>query len=190
VLANAGYVERFTEDDNERFYGLKWYQYFERLLPDISNKEHLALQAACFKFAEDNLDILAKHIKPNDHVIEVLSQIAKTSNQQIVISNTRQSDLIWFLNSIGIKDFFDDKHIIGVNAHQTHASKTDALKTHLEGISFDAIVVIGDSEDDLKLGKDVGAITYFYKHPHREHENTENADYIIKDLRTVLEQLA
>jgi len=189
VLAQAGYSERFTEEDNERYYGLKWYQYFERLLPALAKEEHLALQAACFKFAEDNLDVLAKHIKPNDHVRVVLKKIADSGNQQIVISNTRQTDLIWFLNSIEIKEFFDEKHIIGVNAHQTHASKADALKAHVTNRKFDKIIVIGDSEDDLKLGKEVGATTYFYKHPHREHENTQNADHIINDLRIVLDEL-
>ena len=189
VLSNAGYKERFTQEDNEQFYGLKWYQYFERLLPKLSNNEHFALQAACFRFAEDNLHILARHIKPNDYAIEVLTKIEESNNRQIVISNTRQSDLVWFLNSIGIKKYFDDNHIIGVNAHQTHTSKADALKAHLQDMKFDKIIVIGDSEDDLKLGKEVCATTYFYKHPHREHESTKNADHIIKDLRAVLDEL-
>ncbi len=189
VLAEAGYDERFTEDDNKKFYGLKWYEYFERLLPGAPHKEHLDLQAACFQFAEENLDILAKHIKPNDHAVEVLSEISKTDNQQIVISNTRQLDLIWFLESVGLKQFFVDQTIIGVNAHQTHASKSDALRAYLEDAYFDKIVVIGDSEGDLQLGRDVNATTYFYKHPNREHENTNNADHIINDLRTVLNEL-
>lgn len=58
VLKRAGYKERFTDKDNERLYGVKWYQYFEDLLPGLSNEGHLSLQAACFKFAEDNLHIL------------------------------------------------------------------------------------------------------------------------------------
>ena len=189
VLAQAGYKERFTNEDNERYYGLKWYQYFERLLPKLSKEECLTFQAACFKFAEDNLHILAKHIKPNDHVTYVLTEIANSGSQQIVISNTRQSDLIWFLESIGIKEFFDDAHIIGVNAHQTHGSKADALKDHLKNVHFEKIIVIGDSEDDLRLGKEVSGTNYFYKHPHRKHENTRNADYVIKDLRAVLDEL-
>ena len=189
VLQRARYKERFTVDDNERFYGLKWYQYFESLLPRLSKEDCLELQSACFKYAEDNLHILANHIKPNDHVHNVLTKIANSDNHQIVISNTRQSDLLWFLNTIGIKKFFHKTGIIGVNAHQSHQTKSDALANHLANNNYDKIIVIGDSEDDLVLGKQVGAITYFYKHPHREHENTENADHIIKDLRNVLDEL-
>ncbi len=186
VLAAAGYKERFTDEDNERFYGLKWYEYFERLLPNAPAGEHLKLQADCFKMAEENLGILARHIKPNDHAHEVLEEIARAGHQQIVISNSRQSDLAWFLDAVGLRQFFDDAHIIGVNAHQTHQTKADALRFHLKGLEFDKIIVIGDSEDDLKLGRAVGATTYFYKHPHRHHEDTKLADHIIKDLRKVL----
>lgn len=189
VLEQAGYKERFTDEDNERLYGLKWYQYFGDLLPGLSNEEHLSLQAACFKFAEDNLHILEKHIKPNDHAIEVLTRLRDAGHDQITLSNTRQSDLIWFLNSVGIRRFFDDEHVIGVNAHQTHQTKLDALKAYMKGRKFDKLVAIGDSEADLQLGKDAGGTTYFYKHPHRRHEATKHADHIIKDLRDVLAEL-
>lgn len=189
VLKRAGYKERFTDKDNERLYGVKWYQYFEDLLPGLSSEEHLSLQAACFKFAEDNLHILERHIKPNDHAIEVLGRIAKAGHHQIVISNTRQSDLIWFLNSVGIRRFFDDQHIIGVNSHQTHQTKTDALQVLLKGTKYDKVIAIGDSEADLQLGRAVGATTYFYKHPHRRHQATRNADYTITDLRDILQEL-
>ena len=190
VLANAGYEERFTQEDNERFYGLKWYQYFQRLIPALSKDVCLKLQAECFEYAEDHLDVLAKYIKPNDYAIDVLKEIAKSKNQQIVISNSRQTDLIWFLEAIKVKQFFNQEHIVGVNAHQLHETKADALKAYLkENVGFNKLVVIGDSEDDLKLGKEVGAVTYYYKHPNREHEATINADHVIKDLRQILVEL-
>jgi phosphoglycolate phosphatase-like HAD superfamily hydrolase len=189
VLADSGYAERFTEEDNEKFYGLKWYQYFEQLLPRLTSEECLGLQAKCFELAEKRLDILAKYIKPNDYVIDVLAAIAARKQQQIVVSNSRQADLIWFLKSIGIDGFFDDKHVLGINAHQKHSSKRDALEAYLQGKHFDQIVVIGDSVADMQLGKAVGGTTYYYKHPHRIHDDTKHADHTINDLREVLHEL-
>jgi len=189
ILTQFGFTEQLTDKLNEEYLGLKWYQYFEKLLPNISKEKCLELQAACFKFVEDDPTILASQIKTNDHVVEVLTKIANSNNQQIVISNTRQKDLFWFLDTINIRIFFDDNNVIGVNAHQTHGSKIDALKDYLKDKNFKKIVTIGDSEGDLKLGKEVGAITYFYKHPKRNHEETQNADYIINDLREVLQEL-
>lgn len=190
VLAEVGRPERFTEEDNERFYGLKWYQYFERLLPELSHEEHVELQAHCFRFSEQHLELLAKHIKPNDHVLQVLAEIADSGHEQVVISNSRQADLIWFLESIGIRRFFGPHGIIGVNAHQKHGSKREALADYLEGKQFEGIIVIGDSQSDMELGIGVNAVTYFYKHPYRKHDDRCQASHIICDLRNVLEEVA
>jgi phosphoglycolate phosphatase-like HAD superfamily hydrolase len=189
VLRNAGFKEQFTKKDNEKYYGLKWYQFFEKLLPNLTKEDHLRLQSDCFKCAENDLSILEKHIKPNDHALEVLTKIASSKNQQLVISNTRQDDLVWFLNAIGIKDFFKEDTIIGVNAHQNHSSKLEAIKNYLKDKKFNKVVVIGDSESDLVFGREIGAVNYFYKHPHRKHEPTQKADHIINDLRDILKEL-
>jgi phosphoglycolate phosphatase-like HAD superfamily hydrolase len=189
ILKQAGFSEQLNDTQNEEYLGLKWYQYFEQLLPQISKEKCLELQAACFEFVEKNPDILTNNIKPNDHAATVLAKISSSNNQQIIISNTRQNDLFRFLENVGIRDFFKDDNIIGVNAHQTHGSKIDALKAYLKDKQFDSIVTIGDSESDLKLGRAVGAITYFYKHPNKKHNQTDDADYFINDLRGVLNEI-
>ncbi len=189
ILKQAGFKERFTPEDNERFYGLKWYEYFERLLPYLPSVKHLELQAACFKYAEDHLELLTKYVKPNDFAAETLELIAASGNRQIVISNSRPADIIWFLETVGLKKFFTDQDIVGVNAHQTHRNKSEALKSYLDGQKFDKIIVIGDSEDDIKLGKTIGAVTYYYKHPGLKHNLTKLADHTIHDLRQVANEL-
>lgn len=190
VLEQAGYNERFTDEDNERYYGLKWYQYYEKLLPGLSPHEYLELQAQCFAYAEKDLTILTKHIKPNDHANEVLEAIHNSQHQQLVISNSRPADIIWFLEAVGQLQFFaPDNHVIGVNAHQKHGNKTEALQHFLKNKKYENVIVIGDSEGDMQLGKAVGAKTYFYKHPHRQHEDTTQADILVKDLREVLREI-
>lgn len=190
VLKQAGFKEQLSNEDNEKFLGLKWYQYFENLLPQITHEECLKLQNDCLDYSRMHPDILPSHIKTNDHVIEVLEKISQSGNKQIVISNTRQNDLFWFLETIGIRQFFSNQDVIGVNAHQTHASKLDAIKSYLKNKHFEKIIVIGDSESDLAFGREIGAINYFYKHPHRKHESTQKADYITNDLRDILKELS
>lgn len=189
VLARAGYSERFSEEDNRKYYGLKWFQYFERLLPGLTLEEHMALQAACFKFAEENLPILAKHIKPNDYVLEVLEAIKSAGHDQVVVSNTRQSDLEWFIQAIGIDAYFRSDKVFGVNAHQKHGVKQAALASYAKGKNFDGIVIIGDSQSDMDLKEAAGGTTYFYNHPHIESSKVTGADHKIKDLREVLNEL-
>lgn len=189
VLAQAGYKEQFSDEDNKKFYGLKWYEYFERLLPTLRHEEHLALQAACFTFAENHLEVLAKHIKPNDHAIDVLKAIYEAGHDQIILSNTRPNDLLWFVDAVSIKPYFSDEKIIGVNAHEKHGNKQEALKDYLQDKNFDEIVHIGDSESDMKLKEVDGGITYFYNHPHIVPQEKVVADRVINDLLEVLREV-
>jgi len=189
VLAQAGYNERFSVKDNQKYYGLKWYEYFEQLLPNLSKEEHMALQAACFNFSENHLEVLAKYIKPNDYAIEVLETIQNKGHDQILLSNTRPKDLLWFVDVVGVKPYFTDEKIIGVNAHEKHGDKQEALSDYLHGKKFDAIVYVGDSESDMKLQEVYGGTTYYYNHPHIDPQEKVLADYYIKDLREVLREV-
>lgn len=189
VLAETGYVERFTKKDNQKFYGLKWFQYFERLLPDQSLEQHMALQAACFAFAERNMHILAKHIKPNKYANTVLNTIQKKGHDQIVISNTRPQDLVWFLEAVGISKYFPAGKAFGVNAHQKHGVKKDVLAQYLHAKIFDGVVIIGDSHSDMELCQISGGTTYFYNHPHIGNTGPVDADYKITDLRKILNEV-
>lgn len=186
VLEQAGYDRRLSEAENADLYGLKWYQYFERLLPELSHEQHLELQAACFAFAEGNLDVLAKHIRPTEHSVEVLRTIHEAGHDQIILSNTRPHDLLWFAQTVGIDSYFQGDRIIGVNAHQKHGDKSAALTFYLEGKTFDDVIIIGDSQGDMELQRVAGGTTYFYYHPHLTIPTPVVADHVIRDLRSLL----
>lgn len=189
VLAEAGYKERFSEQDNRDYYGFKWYQYFERLLPDLSHNEHMALQAACFKFSEANLHILARYIKPNDHALEVIIAIHDAGHDQIILSNTRPHDLLRFVKTVKIEKNFPASKIFGVNAHEKLGTKSDALKQYVRDKHRGDIIIIGDSVADMALARAVGGTTYFYNHPHLKQDRTIRADHFISDLREVLNEV-
>ena len=190
VLEQAGYTERLSAKDSQEYYGLKWYQYFERLLPNLSTDQHMALQAACFRFAEQNLHILADHIRPNDHAHEILEAIELAGHDQIIVSNTRQQDLLWFVQAIGIEQYFPEEKVFGVNAHQTHSAKKDALQKYLATKPDTSIVIVGDSAGDMELKEVQGGTTYFYTHPHLTPSTQKSAaDFYISDLRAMLREL-
>lgn len=189
ALEKNGYEKRFLESDIDRLYGLKWYQYFSYLMPELSLDDCHKLQLDCFENQFDNWLIIDSIIKPSDNSLDVLKKIKKSGNHQILISNTRPNDIIRFLESVHIRKLFDDDKTFGVNSHQTNNSKIDILDQYLTDKKYDKIICIGDSEGDLELGRSVGAINYYYKHPYRQHEATDKADFIINDLREVLKEL-
>lgn len=187
ILALHGYDARFSEADVRTYYGLKWYEYFEKILPGFDKEVYLQLQAECFEF--DNKNIAAKYIKPNDYALNVLKRIEAKGHDQILLSNTRPYDLDWFLDLVGMKKYFSETKRFGVNAHQTHGNKSEALRDYLKNNNFDDVIIIGDSESDMALKDVSGGVTYFYSHPHIKLSSAVKADYIITDLRQILDEL-
>lgn len=113
ILKQHGHEKRLTQEENQKYYGLKWYEYFEKLLPDETHEHHLLLQKDCFKYSDIHLDIIEKHIKPNDHALSVLQQIVNAGHEQILLSNTRPNDLIWFVKTVGISEILSGSKIVG-----------------------------------------------------------------------------
>jgi len=185
VLEEFGFSERLCDGKTSEFYGLKWYQYFERLLPHESIETHYILQDACQEYGINNLDKIAKHIKPNDYIHEVLENTAKKGYEQIVISNTSPEHLDWFVTQVGVKPYFRNDQIIGVNGHRKKAmSKIEALQQFLEKNPKNSMVSIGDSIGDINLGKHYGAKTVLYCHPGREFPDCD-ADHKIRTLKEI-----
>jgi beta-phosphoglucomutase-like phosphatase (HAD superfamily) len=188
VLKRFGYSQRFTEEDIAKLFGLKWFEYFEYLLPKDSHERHLALQEHCFEKSNNSPEIIAKHIQPNLYVREVLSRIAQ-KHCQILISNTHPKSLRIFLDSVQITPYFPEKHVFAVNIHQQHTrTKKVALKKFLKDKKFDKIIVISDSPSDKNLVSVAGGTFYLYSHLGRPFKDCD-ADYRINDLRELLKEI-
>lgn len=189
VLKRFGYSQRFTEEDIAKLFGLKWFEYFEYLLPQESHERHLALQEHCFEMSNANPQIIIKYIKPSDHVHEVLDKIAQ-KHRQILISNTTPKSLRIFLDSIQVTPYFPRENVFAVDAHQnpTKGTKKTTLEKFLKDKKFDDIITIGDSPIDIDLVSVAGGTSYLYSHPGRPFRNC-NADYKTHDLRELLREI-
>lgn len=188
ILKQFGYSCRFTKGDIDKLYGLKWFEYFERLLPQESHERHLALQKCCFELSNANPEVITKHIQPNDHVYEVLDRIAQ-KHCQVLISNTTRESFRIFLDFVQITSYFPEDHVFAVNAHQQHTrTKKAVLREFLKEKEFDDIIVISDSSSDKNLVSVAGGTFYLYSHPGRPFEDCD-ADYKIRDLRELLREI-
>jgi phosphoglycolate phosphatase-like HAD superfamily hydrolase len=188
VLAEFSYHQRFTIEDCNKLYGSKWFEYFKYLIPSEKHERYLELQERCFKYQQENPQIVAKHIKPNDHVYDVLETIAK-NHTQIVISNTNPESMRFFLDSIGVSSYFPDGNVFAVDMHRNnHLTKEKVLRKYLECKEFEKVIVIGDSPSDISLASVVNGVSYLYSHPGRKFRNAD-ANYKISDLRELLKEV-
>ncbi len=190
ALQELGYRERFQPEDARKLYGLKWYQYFEALLPNESHQKHVELQARSFELSDVNIALIAKHMRPANHAHEVLEAIHSSHHTQILISNTTPTTVPLFVNTLGIQAYFSKANAFSVNAHTREAlqTKEDVLEAYLADKHFTQLIVIGDSETDLRLAKHIGATSYLYAHPGYAFRST-GGDHRVRDLRKVLAEL-
>lgn len=188
ILERFDYSQRFTKENIARLYGLRWFEYFKYLLPQEPHKRHLALQKHCFEMSINNLEIIAKHVRPSDHIHEVLDEINR-KHCQILISNTDPESLKIFLDTVEITHYFPRDRIFSADSHRNLArTKKDILKEFVKDKKFEKIIVIGDTQEDVDLASFVGGTSYLYSHLGKPFKKC-NADYKIHDLRMLLEEV-
>lgn len=190
VLANFWHAERFTECDMERLYGLRWIKYFEDLLPAAPAEEHQRLQRACFELSGKRWDMVCQRIKPAPYAHEVLSAVAASQHEQILISNTQPNSLPKFLDAVNMAHYFRGRALAAGMHFNGDGGKTkeQILAEYLDEKSYDTVVCIGDSTQDIGLVKVTPGISYLYAHPWRKFKECDT-DYKINDLRDVLREI-
>jgi phosphoglycolate phosphatase-like HAD superfamily hydrolase len=187
ILEQKGYQERFTEAQCRELYGKKWREYFEALLPYESSERHSELQEACFSFSMAHPEIIIKYIRPVDHSHEVLEAVGR-KHDQILISHTKPTSLPVFMEAVGITRFFSKGKAFATDAHSKYGTKFEAFEGYQRSKKFDEIIVVGDSANDVLLGKKIGAKTFLYSHPGQPFKPCE-PDHRINDLREVLREV-
>ena len=188
TLAAHGHEGRFTLSEFRDAYGLKLDQIFARKLPHASKDNLNNLQRSFFDTeANGGWEIISKHIKQNDNVLDVLTAIKRNGHTQIVISNTTYESLQRFIHAVGI---FTEGYCFAAGTHQADAAitKTTILSEYLKGKEFETTVIVGDSRGDMEMKQVGNATTYLYRHSHRSFDGIE-ADYKIRDLRKVLVEI-
>jgi len=192
VLADCGYTERFAPEHAVQLYGKRWHEYFRHLLPGESQERCLELQKKCFDLdtAPHGWAIVEKHIRPNDHVVDVLDRINSAGHEQIILSNMQPYIIGEFVKSVGLTSHFPTEKLFAAGTHipGQGTTKIVMLTDYLKNSQPLSVVVIGDSIGDIELGKTVGATTYLYRHPYFPQITTA-ADYHISDLREILKEI-
>jgi len=130
-----------------------------------------------------------------DYAVEVLDTIKKQCHKNIILSNSQPKGLREFAKMVGIESYIDD--YIALDTHgesrgitELQQRKSKELVDFCQQKEYSGIVKIGDRESDIKAGKTVGAVTYFFRNQfNKDIQHHTAADYEIKDLREVLKEV-
>jgi phosphoglycolate phosphatase-like HAD superfamily hydrolase len=184
ILKKNSYARRLTVREAALLTGRPWWEYFSHLLPDESRSAWRSLEKECVEMVAARPDIVARHIKPNYCVHEVLQKIAGAGHDQIIISNSHPEAIPMFLDTISIRDFFPDGKAFGIATNGTMRTKKQALDDFVQGKPYSAIVAIGDNSFDM-----IGTVNYLYAHDGREHKACDIPHIKIRSLSTVLREI-
>jgi phosphoglycolate phosphatase-like HAD superfamily hydrolase len=180
VLEEFGYGERASHDDILRMYGLPWGEYFRLLVPGIEEGRVDEMVSRCVELGRT---AAMRYCRPRDHAFETLKKISEEGHSNILVSNTGQDDLQFFMGVVGVEPFVDEAFGVGRKA----TSKADVIKVYASKRNPRKIVAIGDTEKDVEAGLVNGATTFLFN-PDGKSVRTK-ADHVITDLRKVLREL-
>ena len=195
VLKNSRIDKKITLQNAIEWYGLSWLDYFRLAFPEGNQQIWEGLLKRLFSLKEKGWTVIKKHIKLRDSAKEVLELIQKQGHHNIILSNTPPQHIRTFTDLLKITQYFNG--IIGVDSYsgsgtkqKNQNTKSRALRDYLKNKKYKKIILIGDSEGDVKAGKKCGAITYFFLAPEfKGYRKNKEADYLISDLRDVLKEL-
>ncbi len=187
VLEEFGAKDRLDIELCKKLYGRKWHVYFKKLHPEADDAQLLKMVERGVEISQET-DVIYRHIKPMDYSHEVLDKIKKAGHDNIILSNTHPKALDKYLDSVKIMHFID--HKIGADGHSKinhENSKISLLGEFIKSKKYEKIIVIGDRDTDIEVGKSIGAVTYFFLNGN--NKPCKEADYCIDDLRDVLKEV-
>lgn len=182
VLEAFGIERKVSIEEVRGLFGQPLGDFFRYFQPTIDQAQIAEMTNFFEKLSKE---VAPLHIKPRENVHAVLGEIRKRGDVNVVVSSTPPHRLLDFLEMIKIQDLID--HYIGIPYVIEHkggkaiAYKTRKVKEFAAG-NFSSIVMTGDNETDMEIGRRLGAKTFFLS-----DKPYVNADKIISDLSEVLE---
>jgi phosphoglycolate phosphatase-like HAD superfamily hydrolase len=189
VLQDMGFSERLEQNECDEWYGLKWFQYFQRLLPSESHDVHMELQARSFSYSEAHFDdVVAPCLQPTPYSHWVLSQLELRKYLNVLISNTQAKSVPQYTDAVGVTDFFGDfAYAVSNHDPSIPSTKEDSLDIFIQAFNMQKLPIfsVGDSPGDVDLGRHFRGKGILYAHDRKSMRKCD-ADYKTTDMRDVL----
>lgn len=181
VIEEFGYSTCASLEDILSMYGLKWGEYYRLLISEIDEG---TVERMVERSVELGRPSAIEHVKPQDHALRVLVRISEAGHRNVVLSNTAQKDLEFFLDLVCITRYVDEFFGVG---DMKDRSKADVMKDLTSQDEYLKVILISDTENDIEVGLRFNATTYLFKS--REKLGDTKAHFIITDLREVLNEI-
>ena len=152
ILQESGYSERCTEEQILMHYGKKWRDIFREIVM-ATDETYKTLEEKALELTNKDFHRVKKHLKRNDHIPYVLEAIRNKGHKQILISNTSEENLDYFLLATELNSLFPKDKRFATTTHDGENPKINTLRWYLDNSEkrFTDIITIGDRDKDIEL---------------------------------------
>jgi len=163
VLSEFGIERRATVEECRMMYGKKWADYYRFYNPDTSEETiHRMVEKAVEISVGEKIAL--KYIKQTEYAQFVLDEIERRYHTNLLMSNSSEEAIMFFLEAVGLQDYFDIVFAADARRNEYNMdSKAAFLENFLKKHPFDKVVVIDDMEEGIERGLRFDATTFISK---------------------------
>jgi phosphoglycolate phosphatase len=161
LLAAEG-LPAISVDHHRRHFGFPVRDYYSKLGFDTSPQIFASL---CERFNE-RFHTGLEWCRLTPGATDILDHLHRSGKRQSILSATQQATLEHSIRHFGIGHLFH--HIVGIDNDQA-ASKVERGRALLQisGIHHDDTVIVGDTDHDLEVGRELGIDVILVDHGHQ-----------------------
>ena len=131
----------------------------KRCLCDVDSEKEVYLDQAVSKYQELFAENCMYHVEPYEGIKELLGVLKKTGAMLAVNSNKPHSEAVEVVETIFGKDCFD--MIVGNSEERPKKPSPEGIHYIMKtlGVSPQDVLYLGDTDTDMKTGKNAGVFT-------------------------------
>jgi len=176
-------VSEFTPERRVEVLGPSIEEEMKKFFPDIPTED------AIRTYRDYQVEHIAEWVRPMPYVNETLEAIRGRGYRTGIVTTRKHDSVVNILEILGMKGYFDI--VIGHDDVEKEKPDPEGILKAMTSLKCTRSVYVGDSAGDMRAGKAAGSATVAYPTKEEKKEDLERTepDYIIKDLRDLLEIL-
>lgn len=191
LIRENGGLKEHTPTEFARIPNFSWNTFFQEHLPHYSKDEIDAVVQDAYnknKFGH----LMDKYSRPNEGAIEILTHIKSQNGTNIVVSNSRQDKLEYYLTHVGVMPMIDEYYGVDdgsiLSRQDVLKRKTETLKRIINERNDTGIYGVGDTDTDFQAAEAAGVDLFFWLLPdnHKKEKLKSNKYALSNKLRFIL----
>ena len=188
LLQENGSNKKYSTKEFAELESFSWRTFFASNLPNLDPKQISAIAEEAYnekRFGK----LIEQYSRPNDGTLDLLKRIKEDGGINIIVSNSRQDKLGFYISHIGIEHFIDEYYGMDdgtiKSGQDVLKKKVDTIKSILHAHQGCDVYITGDAEIDFIAARLVPVTGIFWIMP-PERQKEVGAGISSQQLRCIV----